>query len=315
MESVSDGRSGRREGVRRGKGGCSQGAYMWFIMHPVYFVELFAPIVLCFSLWFEYRSQALKDFLFRAIYLIPMAWIAEDSCIRIFGFYQYSPEWYTLIDKMPFMVALIWPFVIISDNRLVNEVLRNHRLRKARPYVSLLTGFLIVWDACMMESLSVHAGLWSWNEPGFFGVPFIGVMGWGIFGAIALEGFRRVPPRWWFILLLVVPVLTHVALVVSWWGGFRWVLRSEVSPGILVGAAWIVSLLLTFVVVRFRIRLSPTLLLSRVPGALLFAVLAGLWCRDFPALLAFGASFVPPYFCATVLSFRDKAAEVVGGVA
>ena len=42
------------------------------------------------------------------------ALIAEDSCIRLYGFYEYAPGWHLWCDRVPVLVPIIWIFVVLS---------------------------------------------------------------------------------------------------------------------------------------------------------------------------------------------------------
>ena len=82
----------------------------------------------------------------------------------------------------------------------------------------------------------MHAGLWTWTEPGLFAVPPIGIIGWAYFAGAAmacLDGARPVAA------MVVAPLVTHVLLVASWWAAFKWLSR-PLPPWPFVVAAWIV---------------------------------------------------------------------------
>ena len=84
------------------------------------------------------------------------AWIGEELCIRLYGAYQDVPGWTVFVDRVPLAIVLIWPAVVIAT----------------------------------------HAGLWSWNLPGAFGVPLIGPVGWACYAAAAcglLDGGEATP--------------------------------------------------------------------------------------------------------------------------
>src|SRR3954465_1154321 len=44
--------------------------------------------------------------------------VGEDSVIRAYGFYFYSPRWPLFLDRVPLLIVLIWPVVIHSAWRL-----------------------------------------------------------------------------------------------------------------------------------------------------------------------------------------------------
>ena len=48
-------------------------------------------------------------------------WLNEESCILLYRFYNYSPEWTISIAHVPLLVVLIWPLVIHSAWDLVRQ--------------------------------------------------------------------------------------------------------------------------------------------------------------------------------------------------
>jgi len=262
-------------------------------MNPVHFVELASLLVLGLFLFIERREGTLRQVLPLGLALIAAAIVGEDSCIRLYGFYDYKPDWNLVIDKMPLMVALIWPFVIISDQRVVFGA-----LGARHPARYLVTGALVTYDACLMEAVAVKAGLWQWYEPGFFGVPLIGVLGWGFFAVVSLWIWDHLPigRRGWMVLL--APLATHALLLLGWWGGLRWILRGPFPPPAILAVAGLLSLGLCGVVWRYKIRLPPVVMVPRAFAAALFFGLLLMYGLDNLWLVAFVVSFSPPYLLA-----------------
>ena len=65
-----------------------------------------------------------------------------------------------------------------------------------RGATALATAALVAWDTLVIEPVATRAGLWWWKDGGYFGVPVLGVLGWGIFaGAAALVLGRDALPR------------------------------------------------------------------------------------------------------------------------
>ena len=240
-------------------------------------VELASLAILALAV--ALRRERAK-FLLDAAALGAAAWIAEDLCIRLFGFYAYAPGWSLRLDRVPVMVAAIWPFVILSARDLART--------------PLAAGALICFDAALVEPVAVRAGLWTWIEPGLFGVPLIGVAGWGVFGAISLALLgtgRRL------LVVIAAPLLANVALVALWWGAFRWGPRSELPAAAAIALACAAAALL---VARSRRALAPLdAMLPRGAAALLFFSLAGV--HGGPALWIFCAPFAAPYLWMTGL--------------
>lgn len=218
------------------------------------------------------------------------AWVAEVSCIRLYGFYQYDAPWLVFVDVMPLLVALIWPFVILS----AREVCRSFGL------TSGLGVFVVVlYDASLVEPLAVAARLWSWNEPGVFGVPIIGVLGWAYFAFFALLGLERLSGWRRVLIVLLAPLGTHLALLASWWGLLRWSLRAEL-PGPVLGLGSALSAALLLALVR-RARLSAPLpvMLPRMAAAALFFGLLALRGAAVEWLPLYALPFAAPYLAAT----------------
>jgi uncharacterized membrane protein len=243
-----------------------------------------------------------------AALLAAAAWIAEDTCIRAYGFYQYSPAWHAQLDRAPLMIPLIWPAVVLSARTLARALLRGG----GGPLtLGALTGALVTFDAALIEPIAVRAGLWSWNEPGVFHVPVIGILGWGLFAAVAVPCLEtlRGPVR--LATVVLAPLGTHALLLAAWWGLFRWVLRAEIPPAAAAGA--IAGLAVGYIwAVRARgARVGWRELVPRAAATGFFAVLlAG--AAD-GALAAYAAAFTPPHLllCAGAWRRREARAPVV----
>ena len=196
-------------------------------------VETSSVLILALCAFVQWRSGGLgglRTFLRDAALIGAAGWLAEDLCIRLFSFYGYAPGWTARLDRVPLLIGVIWPFVILSARDVARALWGEGR------WLPLAAGALIVFDAALVEPVAVRAGLWSWSESALFGVPLIGLAGWGAFGAICLVLLRWKP---WAVPLLAPP-LVNAALVVLWWGGFRWGPRQELpttAPLLLAFAA------------------------------------------------------------------------------
>lgn len=220
------------------------------------------------------------------------AWVAEVSCIRLYGFYQYDAPWLLFVDVMPALVALIWPFVILSAREVVHAL--GWRDAAGRPH-ALAVGLLVVYDASLVEPIAVRTGLWSWNEPGLWAVPIIGILGWGYYAASASALLDR---RRWLVPLLA-PLLTHGLLLGSWWGALRWVARDAVRPAVAVGLGVAAALLGAVLVRRRPTRAALVTMVPRMAAAGLFFVLLFVAGGQDVALVAYGLTFALPYVLAT----------------
>ncbi len=252
-------------------------------------------------------------YLRRAALLALASFVAEDSCIRLYAFYAYNDQaWSIFVDRMPLMVMLIWPGVILSSWELA-KLLLGHQ-PGARRWVPLVGGLLVLADASFIEAIAVRAGLWRWFEPGFFGVPPIGVLGWAFFAGLSMALFGRNDrqhrgPAADGSVLLLAPVATHLMLVLTWWGLARWV-SVPIPDWLMVAVVWSVSVPLTLYSLRVRARDWVPLgaYLTRLPAAGFFFVLLVL--HGSGALVAYTLAFVPPYLTLGSWSARGLRAKL-----
>ncbi len=230
------------------------------------------------------RRQALPQLLLLAV----AGFLGEDSVIRAYGFYFYSPRWHLFLDRVPLMIVVIWPVVIHSAWSLAR------RLTASAQWVPLVGAGIVLADASLIEPIAVHAGLWTWTEPGLFAVPPIGIVGWAYFAGAAIACLQRGRAA---AAVVLAPVATHALLVASWWALFRWLSR-PLPPWPFVVAVWLVLGALAALAVRHRLarRVAASELLLRGPGAAFFFVLLGIYGRDQPPLIAWACAFAPPYF-------------------
>ncbi len=265
-------------------------------------VELASIAILSFFLVvMARRGDRMGDVFFEVAVIAVAAWVGEVSCIRLYGFYQYDAPWTFFIDVMPLLVALIWPFVLLSAREVMSAFFTT------RTSLTLAVLVMVFYDAALIEPIAVRAGLWSWNEPGVFGVPLIGLAGWAYFGAIAvyfldrLDGWHRL----WVIVL--APLGTHVLLLATWWGALRWVLRMEIPALIAAAVALLSSVALGLWVRKSGKRLGLEVMAPRISAAVLFFVLLAIRGRDLAPLVVYGVAFAPPYILATRWRFGAKA--------
>jgi hypothetical protein len=259
-------------------------------------------IVAVYLLLARRRLQDPSAYLRRFLVLAAASWAAEDSCIRLYGFYAYSPEWYPFLDRVPLLIVLIWPVVILSAAELARHLL--HEGRGAE--LALAGGALVLGDASFIEPISVQAGLWSWSEPGFLGVPPIGVCGWALFASASLSVFAwndRTPARASgldLVAIAIAPIATHAGLLALWWGGLRW-LSSPIPDQAAAIVAWLAALILTALSLRARARrrIPVGAMTSRIPAAVFFLALLAIHGRRSPALVAYALAFNPPYLSLT----------------
>jgi hypothetical protein len=277
-----------------------------------------------------------RRFLSRLLCLVGASWLAEETAIRAYGFYAYSPEWTLFVGHVPLAVILIWPGVIHSAWDTSRYLLLHGQRtggadgrraatrtpQRAIATVAVVGGLMVLADASLIEPISVCAGLWHWTEPGLFAVPPIGIMGWAFHAAWCMTVFEHNRRRRWgptadAAILVVAPLGTHLLLLTSWWGALRWV-NVPIPPWPVVALVWGLSIALAVAAVRRRARqrIPPAEMWTRVPAAIFFFVLLAIHAQHLPALVAYAFAFAPPYIALTRLptSVRSTAPSRGGTV-
>lgn len=199
--------------------------------------------------------------------------LAENTCIHVYEFYHYNQtEWLVYVGVMPLEVCLIWPQVIFGIRRVLKKA--------GLSGVTLATvgAGEVTFQALFMEVCCVNAGLWYWSKDNVFGVPFIGALGWSLFGWVCLlcmEYCNSSNTTAMLGSLVALPLLgtafVHVGLIVMWqYLGFDWI--SDITFSGAVAAEYMAYLSV---------------------GALLFAAIAAFACplavtpsQEYPRLLA-----------------------------
>jgi hypothetical protein len=259
------------------------------------FVELFSLVVLAVFVAVDGdRRATLRD----AGLVALGAFLGEDSCIRLYEYYAYSPGWHVFLDRVPLVVLLIWPAVVLSATKIAKAIApRASALRLG----AMVMG-IVVFDAALIEPIAVHAGLWHWAHSGIFHVPVIGILGWGFYaGAIvvaleSLRGSRRLlaPP--------LAALATHAMLLAAHWGLFRYVLRFELAFHVSLGLIVPAALAYAQVVVRTRATLGPGDLVARALATSLFVVLLAR-SPSLPLVL-YASAFTLPHLVLVAQSLR-----------
>lgn len=269
------------------------------MMRPMLWLELSCVAILALYAWLHREEPG---WLREVAWLALAALVGEDSCIRLYGFYQYAPGWHLRVDHVPVLIAVIWPAVVLSARTICRALLAG---RGGPLALALLTGALVVFDAALIEPIAVAAGLWSWNEPGVFGVPLVGILGWGFFAAASTWLLERLPLRAQGLVVLAAPLATHALLLCAWWGLLRWTLRAPVPPAPAILAVAAASLAYA-VAVRLRRAGQPRYeTLSRLAATAFFAALLA---RHFePGLLVYAAAFVPPHLVLSAQGWTRRA--------
>jgi hypothetical protein len=266
----------------------------------------------CFAIvttWIALRIRREKD---RAAFagtiaaIAVAAFVAEDSAIRLYGFYAYDASWDVFLDRVPLAIVCIWPVVVLSSLDLARALVKQART-PATPVVVVagVAALIVLADASLIEPIATASGLWAWTEPGPFRVPIIGILGWAYFalGAVLVVAGRdarptkdaKAAPAW--AVVVVAPLVAHVLLLATWWAALRWLPRGvDVDPFVVV--AWVVAVVCAVVAVKRDVRVPRMDLLLRVPAASFFFVLLALHHDDLK-LVAYALAFAPPYLVLT----------------
>ena len=261
-------------------------------------LELVCVVVV--AVWFVFRSLAhqgsRRDLYGRALLIAVSAWVAEDSAIRLYGFYAYAPDrWTVWVDQVPLLILLIWPVVVTAAIDLLEAL----AVRPGR-WPGLM-GVLVIADAWFIEPAAVDAGLWTWTSPGPFSIPTIGILGWGFFAVgVGVVRWRRWPMM---AMPLVAPLVCHALLLLSWWGAFRWIAHPIPELAMAV-VGWVAAVVVVSAISWFRPRGLRLQVLLRVPAAVFFFGL--LWTcgqdADDGPLVMWCLAFAPPWLTVLLLS-------------
>ncbi len=253
-----------------------------------------AAIVLAWLVLALRREERPLRLLLAYALVLATSWASEQSCIELYGFYAYSPDWSVFLGHVPLMVALIWPVVVLSAWALAREV-----LGPGSAWTPLAVAGLVFTDAALIEPVCVQAGLWHWTHPGLFAVPPVGVLGWVIYAGLVtavLERLGRGPRGWALPLLAVIPG-THALLLAAWWGLLRWV-EGTIPAWPAVALAWALSLAACAWLWRRRLPFPRYLALDRTPAALFFGALL-LMGQAPAALFAWALASTPAWLVGT----------------
>jgi hypothetical protein len=268
---------------------------------PLPVFELACVVIVVATLLAMARTRPVGELSLEYSSLAIAAWIGEETCVVLYGHYHYAPHWIGRLDRVPLLVPLIWPLVVLSA-RDVSRALFSEA-RRAMPLVVLL---VVAFDASLVEVIAVRAGLWHWSEPGHLGVPVIGIHGWGFFAAGADLALSRKRHRW--MAIVVAPLVAHALILGTWWGLFRWTLRRDLGLGSLAFVAAFGAFALSMVVRARRRGLSIPLAVAAprmIAAALFVALLMATAPRDAPLWIHTLAVAVP-YLAATRLSSAGR---------
>jgi hypothetical protein len=281
---------------------------------PVAPFELACVAIVALTLFVRTRAlapdeDALRDVALPFGALAVAGWLGEHTMVTWYGFYSYADAWHARVGGVPVLVPLIWPLVVLSAGDVSKVLAPRAGLLRA-----LLAGALVAFDASLVEVIAVHAGLWSWAEPGHLGVPLVGILGWGFFAAGAHAWLDRVRGAARGAVMVVAPLMAHLGVLASWWGLFRHSLRGALGDGSVFAVAILGGLLAVGgAAQRTRGRvLPPAVWAPRVVAALLFFGLLCLTPGVDVRLWVHAAAVAVPYLVITSWHSRRGQSQMLG---
>ncbi len=194
--------------------------------------ETACAVVIAVTLLAMARTRGAKALLVDYVVLAAAGWVGEQSCIQWYRFYAYAPQWSIFVGSVPLLVPLIWPLVILSARDIVSSLWPS-----AGRLAPLIVGAVVAFDASLVEVVAVRAGLWGWAEPGYLGVPVIGILGWGYFAIGASAALDQKTPWKHALVMVLGPLTAHALILATWWGLFRWTLRGDLGNASLAAMA------------------------------------------------------------------------------
>lgn len=234
-------------------------------------------------------------------------WLLEDIAARLLPLHNYGPGWGVMLDRVPLLVVLIWPVVILSAMEICAAIAPDRRAG----HLALMTGLLVLADAAVIEPVAFQAGLWAYVESGPFGVPLAVLIGRGLFAGLCVWSLARAELGGGKVQegIALIPVavlgtgLGVLAVQRVGLGGF-----TEPWPeGWLVLTAFVLAFAATVWLAATGVgaQLGRGPLLGRLPGAILLAVLIVIYGRYRTPLVAWSCAFLPPWL-ALALARRPR---------
>lgn len=267
---------------------------------PLPLFQILCLLIVALTLVAMARLRPARELLPEYAALALAAWLGEQSCIALYGFYSYSSGWWLRVGHVPAMVALIWPLVVLSARDVARAVWPAAR---APLNAALIVGLIVTVDASLVEVLAVRAHLWRWSESGHLNVPLIGILGWGYFAFGASLCLSLRSPLRLLALIVLAPLVAHALILGSWWGLFRYALRGPLGDSSLQSVVAL-SVLALVLVLRARRRggaLRLDVALPRMIAASLFFALLVTTARGDAKLWAHTLAVALPYLAATEL--------------
>ena len=103
------------------------------------------------------RREALPTLALLAV----AGFLGEDSVIRAYGFYFYSPRWHLFLDRVPLMIV-----AHLADRDPLGLVAGAPPGAAPSALAPLIGAGIVLADASLIEPIAVHAGLWTLDRAG-----------------------------------------------------------------------------------------------------------------------------------------------------
>jgi 4-hydroxybenzoate polyprenyltransferase len=248
-------------------------------------------VTIAFFCWYWFKDlYGPRRYAFAYGMIIFSSWIAEQSSISLYRIYSYSPSWELFIGSVPLAVILIWPMVVISTHHVIR------RLGYSGWSAVGAGALMVAFDSMLIEVTCANAGLWQWKATGIFGVPIIGLLGWGAFAFGALTALEFFDDKKLFWMAPVSFITAHATLQILWRIGFKSISFIEIPHALLLVLMAIVSILLCYPALIARERASLALL-EILPRCLAAQLMYYILFVTHPSasLILFALLFSPPY--------------------
>lgn len=254
-------------------------------MGPMAPIEAGILAVLAVFAW-TWRSRLRAVAFRRELAAVALAsWIAEDASLRLYAFHEYAAGWTASLDRVPLVVALAWPVLILSARDIALALAKGDAVKSLAR-----TGAIVFADAALVLPIATHAGIVRWHSGGPFGVPIVAILAWSVVAwAISLALVKGPVLAAW-----LPPLLAHAIVFAAWWGALRWI----PAPPDAGAAVFAVVIAVFFAATTWRKApppISGAVILGRFAAACALAALLASGAPPSIALAAWSAGFALPW--------------------
>lgn len=170
-------------------------------------------VLLC---WLGAPRGLLLLFLF-SVLILSVETLAVATGFPYSGFSYSGAIGPPLFDLVPVMVSFAYLPLLLGA-----AALSCRGCAPSLPRTVLLATILLVLADLVIDPAAVHAGFWTWNEPGwYYGIPVLNFAGWVLTGAIYSWLFFRVSGRMQAGFSCPPPMLaSSLLLIIALWSGY-----------------------------------------------------------------------------------------------